>query len=67
MNPVRSVTVITASRRTLVYDWPKVSVRIDRRGELHVCQGWRQRAFHPRGEWVSFTVESRHAEPWEAS
>jgi len=29
---------------------------VDRRGDLRIMQGLRQRAFHPCGEWVSYTV-----------
>ena len=53
----QTVTVRTASGQELAYPWA-TSVRVDRRGDLRVMQGLRQRAFHPCAEWVSYTVEN---------
>jgi hypothetical protein len=52
----QGVTVRTASQE-LSYPWA-TSVRVDRKGDLRVMQGLRQRAFHPRAEWASYTVEN---------
>jgi len=51
----QTVTVQTASGQELAYPWA-TSVRVDRRGDLRVMQGLRQRAFHPCTDWVSYTV-----------
>jgi hypothetical protein len=51
----QTVTVRTVSGQELAYPWA-TSVRVDRRGDLRVMQGLRQRAFHPCTEWVSYTV-----------
>ena len=53
----QSVTVRTAGGQELGYPWA-TSVRVDRRGDLRVMRGLRQRAFHPCAEWVSYTVEN---------
>jgi hypothetical protein len=53
----QSVTVRTASGQDLAYPWA-TSVRVDRRGDLRVMQGFRQRAFHPCDEWASYTVSN---------
>ena len=53
----QAVTVRTASGQELAYPWA-TSVRVDRRGDLRVMQGLRQRAFHPCGEWASYTVKN---------
>jgi hypothetical protein len=53
----QSVTVRTGGGQELAYPWA-TSVRVDRRGDLRVMQGLRQRAFHPCAEWVSYTVEN---------
>jgi hypothetical protein len=51
----QTVTVRTASGQELGYEWA-TSVRVDRRGDLRVMQGFKQRAFHPCAEWLSYTV-----------
>jgi hypothetical protein len=53
----QTVTVRTASGQELAYPWA-TSVRVDRRGDLRVMQGLRQRAFHPCAEWASYTVKN---------
>jgi hypothetical protein len=53
----QTVIVRTASGQELTYSWA-TSVRVDRRGDLRVMQGLRQRAFHPCAEWASYTVEN---------
>lgn len=32
------------------------SVDIDKDGALRLYEGWRQRAYHPPGEWVGYSV-----------
>jgi hypothetical protein len=54
VKPPTPVTV-TTWHQELSYPWA-TSVRLDRRGDLHILQGWRQRAFHPAGEWTKYTV-----------
>ena len=53
----QTVIVRTVSGQELSYPWA-TSVRVDRRGDLRVMQGFRQRAFHPCAEWASYTVEN---------
>jgi hypothetical protein len=53
----QTVTVRTVSGQELSYPWA-TSVRVDRRGDLRVLQGFRQRAFHTCAEWASYTVEN---------
>jgi hypothetical protein len=53
----QTVTVRTVSGQELSYPWA-TSVRVDRRGDLRVLQGFRQRAFHSCAEWASYTVEN---------
>jgi hypothetical protein len=43
------------SGQELAYPWA-TSVRVDRRGDLRVMRGLRQRALHRCNEWVSYTV-----------
>jgi hypothetical protein len=58
----QSVTVRLASGQELACPWA-TSVRVDRKGDLHVMQGLRQRAFHPCAEWVSYTVANLRRQP----
>lgn len=53
----QTMTVRTASGQEVSYPWA-TSVRVDRRGDLRVMQGLRQRAFHPCAEWASYTVQN---------
>ena len=53
----QTVTVQTAGGQELAYPWA-TSVRVDRRGDLRVMRGLRQRAFHPCAEWASYTVKN---------
>jgi len=53
----QAVTVRTAGGQELAYPWA-TSVRVDRRGDLRVMQGLRQRAFYPCAEWASYTVKN---------
>jgi hypothetical protein len=53
----QTVTVQTAHGQELAYPWA-TSVRVDRRGDLRVMRGLRQRAFHPCAEWASYTVKN---------
>jgi hypothetical protein len=53
----QTVTLRTADGQQLAYPWA-TSVRVDRRGDLRVLKGFRQRAFHPCAEWRSYTVEN---------
>lgn len=58
MSPgVRPVTVVTVHGQEIRYDWA-TSVTVTRSGDLKVWQGWRQRVFHPRGEWARYTVDA---------
>ena len=57
----QTVTVRTATGQELAYPWA-TSVRVDRRGDLRVMQGLRQRAFHACAEWVSYTVTNLRRE-----
>jgi hypothetical protein len=57
----QSVTVRRVTGQQLAYEWA-TSVRVDRRGNLRVLEGWRQRAFHPRDEWVFYTVPNPRRE-----
>jgi hypothetical protein len=36
---------------------------VDRRGDLRVMQGLRQRAFHPCAEWAAYTVRNLRCGP----
>jgi hypothetical protein len=56
----QTVTVLTVSGTELKYPWA-TSIRVDRRGDLRVLKGLRQRAFHPRAEWASYTVTNLRA------
>jgi hypothetical protein len=56
MSTVRPVSV-QGRAATHHYPWA-TSVTISKRGELKIFQGWQQRAFHPHGEWLSFTVQA---------
>jgi hypothetical protein len=58
----QTVTVRTVGGEVLAYPWA-TSVRVDRRGDLRVLQRFRQRAFHPCAEWVSYTVENLRCGP----
>ena len=58
----QTVTVRTASGQEFDYPWA-TSVRVDRRGDLRVMQGLRQRAFHPRAEWAAYTVRNLRCGP----
>lgn len=48
---------VTIATTTISYPWA-TSVSVTRKGALRIYQGWRQRAYHPRGEWKSYTVEA---------
>jgi hypothetical protein len=58
----QTVTVRTVSGEELSYPWA-TSIRVDRRGDLRVMQGLRQRAFHPCAEWASYTVANLRPGP----
>ena len=58
----QTVTVRTVSGEELSYPWA-TSVRVDRRGDLRVMQGFRRRAFHPCAEWASSTVATLRSGP----
>jgi hypothetical protein len=58
----QAVTVRTATGQELAYPLA-TSIRVDRRGDLHVIQGLRQRAFHPCAEWTSYTVANMRRQP----
>jgi hypothetical protein len=58
----QALTVRTASGEELAYPWA-TSIRVDRRGDLRVLQGLRQRAFHPCAEWASYTVQNLRCGP----
>jgi hypothetical protein len=58
----QTVTVRTVSGEELSYPWA-TSVRVDRRGDLRVMQGFRRRAFHSCAEWASYTVANLHRGP----
>ena len=58
----QTVTVRTVSGEELSYPWA-TSVRVDRRGDLRVMQGLRQRAFHPCAEWASYPVANLRSGP----
>jgi hypothetical protein len=58
----QTVTVRTVSGEELSYPWA-TSVRVDRRGDLRVMHGLRQRAFHPCAEWASYTVANLRSGP----
>ena len=58
----QTVTVRTVSGEELSYPWA-TSVRVDRRGDLRVMHGLRQRAFHPCAEWASYTVANLRSDP----
>jgi hypothetical protein len=56
----QTVTVRTVSGQKLSYP-EATSIRVDRRGDLRVMQGFRRRAFHPCAEWASYTVENQRS------
>jgi hypothetical protein len=58
----QTVTVRTAGGQEFDYPWA-TSVRVDRRGDLRVMQGLRQRAFHPCAEWAAYTVRNLRCGP----
>jgi hypothetical protein len=58
----QTVTVRTASGQEFDYPWA-TSVRVDRRGDLRVMQGLRQRAFHPCAEWADYIVRNLRRGP----
>jgi hypothetical protein len=51
----QAVTVQMASGQELSYPWA-TGVRVDRRGDLRVMHGLRQRAFHACDQWASYKV-----------
>ena len=53
----QTVTVRLATGQQLEYGWA-TSVRLDRRGDLRVLDGWKQRAYHPASDWLSYTVQN---------
>jgi hypothetical protein len=58
----QTLTVRTAGGEELAY--PRAtSIRVNRRGDLRVLQGLRQRAFHPCAEWASYTVRNMRCGP----
>jgi hypothetical protein len=58
----QTLTVRTAGGEELAY--PRAtSIRVNRRGDLRVLQGLRQRAFHPCAEWASYTVQNLRSGP----
>ena len=61
----QALTVRTATGQDLSYPWA-TSIRVDRRGDLRVLQGLRQRAFHPCAEWASYTVQNLRCGPGTA-
>jgi hypothetical protein len=60
----QTVIVRTAGGEELAYP-QATSVRVDRRGDLRVLEGLRQRAFHPCAEWASYTVKNLRGGPQE--
>jgi hypothetical protein len=58
----QTVTVRTASGQEFDYPWA-TGIRVDRRGDLRVMQGLRQRAFHPCAEWAAYTVRNLRCGP----
>ena len=58
----QTVTVRTASGQEFAYPWA-TSVRVDRRGDLRVMRGLRQRALHPCAEWAAYTVRNLRCGP----
>jgi len=58
----QTLTVRTAGGEELAYPWA-TSIRVNRRGDLRVLQGLRQRAFHPCAEWASYTVQNLRCGP----
>ena len=58
----QALRVRTASGQELSYPWA-TSIRVNRRGDLRVLQGLRQRAFHPCAEWASYTVQNLRCGP----
>jgi hypothetical protein len=61
----QAVTVRTATGQELTYPGA-TSLRVDRRGDLRVMQGLRQRAFHSCAEWTSYTVTNMRGQPEKA-
>jgi len=55
------ISKIAGSGQELVYPWA-TSVRVDRRGDVRVMRCLWQRAFHPCGEWLSYTVANLRRE-----
>jgi len=53
----QTVIVRTVGGQELSYP-SATSVRVDRRGDLRVMQGFRRHAFHPCAEWASYTVKN---------
>ena len=58
----QTVIVRTVGGEELPYPWA-TSVRVDRRGDLRVMQGFRRRAFHPCADWASYTVANLRSGP----
>ncbi len=58
----QTLTVLTVGGEELAYPWA-TSIRVTRRGDLRVLQGFRRRAFHPRAEWASYTVRNLSCGP----
>jgi len=58
----QTLTVRMASGEELAYP-EATSIRVNRRGDLRVLQGLRQRAFHPCAEWASYTVRNLRCGP----
>jgi hypothetical protein len=58
----QTLIVRTASGQEFTYPWA-TSIRVNRRGDLRVQQGLRQRAFHPCAEWASYTVQNLRCGP----
>lgn len=58
----QTLTVRMASGQEITYP-SATSIRVDRRGDLRVLQGLRQRAFHPCAEWASYTVQNLRCGP----
>jgi hypothetical protein len=58
----QTVIVRTVGGQEFAYPWA-TSVRVDRKGDLRVLHGMRQRAFHPCAEWASYTVQNLRSGP----
>jgi hypothetical protein len=48
--------VVTTSHQQIVYNGWVTEARTDRKGNLRLYQGVRQRVFHPAGEWTKYSV-----------